>query len=976
MAGINPINYSKTQRIVLLIDLNPLLHLQNPNSYLTSILTSAKILLSFPPLSLSLSSFKLFFSSLSPLKSSSSLPNIPISLYNPNSLSFNRPDETLISLSQTLDLACNLVDGSISGSVSRGSHLSSSIAQVIHDYGWDLSDCSNDSDLLGTVRSNLVVLFSPVCRSNKDLIDFMGVDDVVNDCDVFCDKFRGVFGHARDAFASRDIHFSWVDVNCNNDSGNDFEKDKLDEYNRLVGFFQNGVKSLGWGLCSNDSIVLGSALVSFGLIYPMIGVSSTYPKLNDKCKKVFGQLNLEILDVSGKPMVCKYCDLQLLDLKMLRGRRLHGLSISEGYEKAGKLSQQSCGIWESFGDGLVKIDVKSLCRDGELVTMDEQISDVVLVDELSIDSKKKKEKSSSEFFADRVLDLLLEGTGRFTKRKSPPFWQILLSFLYRKGYWALLHLSNAKGIITMGVLKPFTINSAFLFILKDSTDLCGAQNGVSELNLGHGSSEKGDKIVGIDMSMDSVSGTRKSESRRKHRMHPHRYKDLSWGSFCKAASRPCEMELEGAYFSKECDTSKKLKFLQCWIKQVAKNSSSLPCKSDTPKIMEKTEERLCQLHQESQQLLSSLAKEHAVMGPQIKQTGASQEAAEAFFSNLSQRIQNGIASGVDLVAFAQRVVSSCIYWLRGKLGPNTKEVSQASLEKSDGSSYGGLVAGELIKLLLIDPKDIAGKHKDGDLSSKATDAQSSSTSSGDRIRQYELQILFRMEILQSEIVAGIRDSTKNKFVKQICCLLEFIQCNMEDGFFGDFNFSDYVGRTIKSRYSQNLGNIVHRIYDQMDLLLFDDGDDESPNPLLNSEDSSQSWKVGSEPNSTDDSFHTGSTDHDRKLVEAQERRTRALKFASFTRRAMPDLQRVWAPKPPKLSRSKSDSFRRSKRKDRHRENYDRVCETPTSGAKKCLFPSDGSVGDEEEYREQGGNSTGSVHRALFQDESWHHEWEL
>ncbi|XP_021764886.1 uncharacterized protein LOC110729461 [Chenopodium quinoa] len=856
-------------------------------------------------------------------------------------------DETLNLLSQTLELACNLVDASISGSGSRSSHLSSSIAQVIHDYGWDLSDCCNDSDLLGTVRSNLVVLFSPVCRSNKDLIDFMGVDDVVNDCDVFCDKFRGVFGHVRDAFASRDIHFSWVDLNFDNDGGNDVKKDKLDEYSRLVGFFQNGVKSLGWGLCSSDSIVLGSALVSFGLIYPMIGVSATFPKLNDKCKKVCGQLNLEILDVSGKPMECKYCDLQLLDLKMLRGRRLHGLSISEGSEKAGELSQQSCGIWESFGDGVVKIDVKSLCRNGESVNMDEQISDVVLVDELSTDSKKKNEKSSTEFFADRER---LLGIIAFVK---------------------------CQGHHNQGVLKPFTINSAFLFILKDCTDLCGAQNGVSELNLGHGSSEKGEKTVGIDMSMDSVSGVCKSESRRKHRMHPHRYKDLSWGSFCKAAARPCEMELEGAYFSKECDTSKKLKFLQCWIKQAAKSSSSLPCKSDTPKIMEKTEERLCQLHQESQQPLPSLAKEHAVVGPQIKQTGASQEAAEAFFSNLSQRIQNGIASGVDLVAFAQRVVSSCIYWLRRKLEPNTKEESQASLEKSDGSSYGGLVAGELIKLLLINPKDIAGKHKDSDLSSKATDAHSSNTSSEDRIRQYELQILFRMEILQSEIVAGIRDSTKNKFVKQICCLLEFIQCNMEDGFFGDFDFSDYVGRTIKSRYSQNLGSIVHKIYDQMDLLLFDDGDDdESPNPLLNSEDSSQSWKVGSEPNSTDDSLHTGSTDHDRKLVEAQERRTRALKFASFSRRAMPDLQRVWAPKPPKLSRSKSDSFRRSKRKDRHRENYDRVCETPTSGAKKCLFPSDGSVGDVEEYREHGGNSTSSVHRALFQDESWHHEWGL
>ncbi|KAJ8442075.1 hypothetical protein Cgig2_007913 [Carnegiea gigantea] len=187
-----------------------------------------------------------------------------------------------------------------------------------------------------------------------------------------------------------------------------------------------------------------------------------------------------------------------------------------------------------------------------------------------------------------------------------------------------------------------------------------------------------------------------------------------------------------------------------------------------------------------------------------------------------------------------------------------------------------------------------------------------------------------MEILQSEIAVGIRESIKQKFVEQMCSLLEAIQCNMEDGFFGDFNLNDYVSRILRSRYSQNLGGIIHRICEQMDLLLFDD-EDESPNPLLNSEDSNQSWRVGdndrgSEPHSTD-SFsgplrgngqsqrESGRSDHDWKLVEAQERRERALRFASFTRRAMPELQRVWARRLNKLSRSQSDSFHRSKRKN-------------------------------------------------------------
>ena len=43
------------------------------------------------------------------------------------------------------------------------------------------------------------------------------------------------------------------------------------------------------------------------------------------------------------------------------------------------------------------------------------------------------------------------------------------------------------------------------------------------------------------------------------------------------------------------------------------------------------------------------------------------------------------------------------------------------------------------------------------------------------------------------------------------------------------------------RYCDTLGNVVDRIYTKMDLLLFAD-EDESPNHLLNSEDSNQSWR--------------------------------------------------------------------------------------------------------------------------------------
>lgn len=67
------------------------------------------------------------------------------------------------------------------------------------------------------------------------------------------------------------------------------------------------------------------------------------------------------------------------------------------------------------------------------------------------------------------------------------------------------------------------------------------------------------------------------------------------------------------------------------------------------------------------------------------------------------------------------------------------------------------------------------------------------------ISRYELQILFRMEILCSGHTLGIGESMKQKFVKQICLLLETIQCHMEGGFFGDWSLENYVGKIIKSR---------------------------------------------------------------------------------------------------------------------------------------------------------------------------------
>ncbi|KAK2654035.1 hypothetical protein Ddye_013891 [Dipteronia dyeriana] len=238
-----------------------------------------------------------------------------------------------------------------------------------------------------------------------------------------------------------------------------------------------------------------------------------------------------------------------------------------------------------------------------------------------------------------------------------------------------------------------------------------------------------------------------------------------------------------------------------------------------------------------------------------------------------------------------------------------------------------------------------------------------------------------MEILQSEVGASIEEPMKQKFVKQICLLLEAIQCHLQGGFFGDWSLDSYVGKMIKSRYCDTLGDVVDRIYTKMDLLLFAD-EDESPNHLLNSEDSNQSWRDRqrrdemdensciNEPNSAQDEQENDNEspqgsrrkEHDRKVMEARQRRERARRFSSFTR--VPDLQRVWAPKQPKAM--KSNSWKMSNRKDHKRGSYDKVCETPVSRNKRSC--PQGSSTDDESHQSYKNHLCGSVSKVLFQDD--------
>lgn len=179
----------------------------------------------------------------------------------------------------------------------------------------------------------------------------------------------------------------------------------------------------------------------------------------------------------------------------------------------------------------------------------------------------------------------------------------------------------------------------------------------------------------------------------------------------------------------------------------------------------------------------------------------------------------------------------------------------------------------------------------------------------------------------------------------------------------------------------------------MDLLLFAD-EDELPNRLLNSEDSNQSWKQNpardelgenhriTEPVSADGESHKPleddnasvkmitKDDHARKLIKARERRERARRFSSFTS-WVPDLQRVWAPKQPKVMKPNWNPLRKhsKRKKDRGVASYDTVCETPMTG-KENSSRRRSCIDDEEDYQGYNNNNhqpCSSVSKALFQD---------
>lgn len=602
--------------------------------------------------------------------------------------------------------------------------------QLVHDYAWDpvISDLLPDNlvDCNSVIRSNLVVLCSPICESLKSLSEFFGVEmgdhDSLENVGSFCEKFSGFFRGVSDAFDSRDIHVSWVDFSCQ------FEKSEIkienDELRQIYKFFENGTRTLGWGLCKLDSIVLGSALVPYGLIYPKIGIPWSF--LDGICsfRKIQAQLNLQILDISRNPIEYNCCDLELIDLKFLGKHEDVRFNLEFMNSQAGGCDKKE-RFWKQFEGGITKFQIKMVHRSDAFVKLRDCISDSILVREVYGESKKIKKENSSEFFADRVLEILATEFGHKWERKWVPIWQILLSFLYKEGFWALVSLSNDNGVSLMGVLRPFTVSSALLSVLDNPDMVCD----LDEANMvqlirttGAETSKSDNDNKKLNKFLDSQA--KKSASmiechQKKEMMDLNAIQNLTWSSFCNAAYSFPEIDLHEVYSAKKFSKSKKLKFLKCWMKQMKKHGFSDMSSSEKSKpnqtVPEETNKRLTESLQVGENPISpsgSAGENGTTEASRIQDDVVldfRSETSEVFFNSLPDKIHLGIESEVvDLGTLAERLVNSSLYWLFQKYDKDTIFENQSPSKCHDDS--GRLVVEELIKLLLREPRELAAKY--------------------------------------------------------------------------------------------------------------------------------------------------------------------------------------------------------------------------------------------------------------------------
>ncbi|KAH9310374.1 hypothetical protein KI387_025409, partial [Taxus chinensis] len=622
--------------------------------------------------------------------------------------------------------------------------ISRSMLELVNDYIWEPQICmdmdTKKYDNPIPCSKNLVVLFSPFPWTRNGFRDFLMEDkpravlaasSFEEDLwDFFCMKLRSV----KEEFKSRDIHCCWIDIPPIYPAQEVIECEINPE--QVIEAF----KTMQWSFQTMDTLIVASLSVPFQLIWPTIVYSSNmFPPLRFRnCGEVF----LEVKGIDGKPVRGRVCKVQCIDLEknnldFVEGSKicmdhLGGLDLSTINPKDSYLILSESGKDDRrriLNSSNVKIRVDEIFRKDKCPDLSSVISECVMIRNLIPNAIHCQEvEEDFEGIGDEMLERLQQKHGEFVRGK--PAWQLLLAYLSRQKCMALV---TVNGFLSSAILDPFTVHSAFFYVLKSNVQLtiacisstnnnvevhCDVEENVDNClqvcKENHEAISKEKVKSGIHKTKRvsttyNLDCTRNSKILKGSDLNINKcitweslYSAIVWG-LCKEDQSNVDhsrtIKLESRYV-KSSQNSKILRLLNCWFNQ---NSKKLDVDHNIQmKIQE--EEKLMEPTRIESEPLWDEGEGESYISTKSEDVNLilSSADAETFIGSLDEKIQHGISNmEVDLGALAKRLVEILVQIL---------EAQCMEMEKSDDVEKPSMFE-QLKKLLLKNPKELASKYK-------------------------------------------------------------------------------------------------------------------------------------------------------------------------------------------------------------------------------------------------------------------------